>query len=199
MAAILRAGCGGSPLIAIGASAGGPSALAVILSALPRGLPAAVVVIQHVDKHAAPGMAKWLADHCTLPVRVAIEGDRPSGGVILLAGTSDHLVLKTPAALGYTVDPRENVYRPSVDAFFYSVSRLWSGDAAGVVLTGMGRDGAAGLKALRDQGRYTIAQDEASSAVYGMPKAAALAGAAVDVLSVDAIAGRLVEWCRARQ
>lgn len=193
-----RARPGICPLVAIGASAGGPAALASILSELPAGFPAAIVVVQHVDEHVAPGMATWLADRCALPVRVAVEGERPSAGVILLAGTSDHLVFKTAAALGYTAEPRSNVYRPSVDVFFHSVSRLWPGEAAGVVLTGMGRDGAEGLKALRDQGRYTIAQDEASSAVYGMPKAAALAGAVVDVLPMHAISGRLVDWCRGR-
>lgn len=184
------------PLVAIGASAGGPAALATILSGLPREFPAAVIVVQHVDEHVAPGMADWLARHCSLAVRVAVEGDRPAAGTVLLAGTSDHLVFKTPMALGYTDEPRDNVYRPSVDVFFHSVSRLWHGEAVGVVLTGMGRDGALGLKALRDQGRYTIAQDEASSAVYGMPKAAWLAGAAVDVLPTTAIAARLVERFR---
>ncbi len=184
------------PLVAIGASAGGPAALATILSELPREFPAAVVVVQHVDEHVAPGMADWLAGHCSLPARVAVEGDRPVAGTVLLAGTNDHLILKTPVALGYTDEPRDNVYRPSVDVFFHSVSRLWHGEAVGVVLTGMGRDGALGLKALRDQGRYTIAQDETSSAVYGMPKAARLAGAAVDVLPVTAIAARLVERFR---
>jgi len=183
----------GHPLIAIGASAGGPAALATLLGGLPSDLPAAVVIVQHVDEHMASGLADWLGQRSALAVRVAVEGDRPVAGTILLAGTNDHLVLKSATTLGYTAEPREYVYRPSVDVFFTSVSRLWRGEAVGVLLTGMGRDGALGLKALRSQGRLTIAQDRASSAVFGMPKAAAAVGAAVDVLPVDRIAARLVD------
>jgi chemotaxis response regulator CheB len=179
-------------LVAIGASAGGPAALATVLGGLPKNFPAAIVVIQHVDEHMAQGMAEWLAQHTALPVRVAGEGDRLAVGSVLLAGTNDHLVLKTPDRVGYSAEPRDYVYRPSVDAFFHSVGRLWRGDAVGVLLTGMGRDGALGLKALRSQGRHTIAQDADSSAVYGMPKAAAKLDAAVDILPLDRIAGRLM-------
>lgn len=183
----------GHPLIAIGASAGGPAALATVLAGLPRDLPAAIVIVQHVDEQMASGLADWLGQRSALPLRVAVEGDHPVTGTILLAGTNDHLILKSATRLGYTADPGDYVYRPSVDVFFNSVSRLWRGEAVGVLLTGMGRDGALGLKALRSQGRYTIAQDQASSAVFGMPKAAAALGAAVDVLPVDRIASRLVD------
>ena len=99
--------------------------------------------------------------------------------------------MKTPERLGYTDEPRHYAYRPSVDVFFQSVSRLWRGDVVGVLLTGMGRDGALGLKALRDRGHHTIAQDESSCAVYGMPKAAAALNAAVDILALDRIAARV--------
>jgi chemotaxis response regulator CheB len=179
-------------LVAIGASAGGPAALATVLGALPADFPAAVIVVQHVDAHMAPGMADWLQQQSSLPVRVAAEGDRPVVGSVLLAATNDHLILKSSERLGYSMEPRDYVYRPSVDAFFQSVSRLWRDDAIGVLLTGMGRDGALGLKALRDQGRHTITQDEASSVVYGMPKAAAKIDAAVDILPLNRIAGRLI-------
>ena len=179
-------------LVGIGASAGGPAALATLLAGLPAGFPAAIVIVQHLDAHLAQGMADWLGQHSPLPVRVIAEGDRPAIGSVLLAATSDHLVFKSPERLGYSPDPREYVYRPSVDAFFRSVGRHWRGEAVGVLLTGMGRDGALGLKALRDQGRYTIAQDEQSSAVYGMPKAAAKLDAAVEILPVAQIAPKLV-------
>jgi chemotaxis response regulator CheB len=179
-------------LVAIGASAGGPAALATLLGGLPKDFPAAIVVIQHVDAHMAQGMADWLTLHSALPVRTAAEGDRPVAGSVLIAATSDHLIFKSPERLGYSPDPREYVYRPSVDAFFQSVGRHWKGEAVAILLTGMGRDGALGLKALRDQGRYTIAQDEQSSAVYGMPKAAAKIDAAVEILPVARIAAKLV-------
>ena len=179
-------------LVAIGASAGGPSVLATILGSLPSDFSAAVVIIQHVDQPFAAGMADWLGRHSTLPVHLAIDGDGPRVGTVLLAGTGDHLKLVSPDRLAYTPDPRDYVYRPSVDVFFHSVSQLWSGEAIGVLLTGMGQDGALGLKSLRDKGYHTIAQDRATSAVYGMPKAAAALGAAVDILPTERIAPRLL-------
>lgn len=179
-------------LLAIGSSAGGPAALARLLEGLPAEFPAAVVIVQHVDEQFAAGMADWLGRHSKLPVRVAQAGDAPAPGSVLLAGTNDHLTLLAGGKLAYTAHPREYVYRPSVDVFFESVARHWAGEAVGVLLTGMGRDGAIGLKALRNQGRHTIAQDQATSAVYGMPKAAATLGAAVDILPLDRIAPKLV-------
>jgi chemotaxis response regulator CheB len=181
----------GTPLVAIGASAGGPAVLSQLLRGLPKTFPAAVVIIQHMDAEMAPGMADWLGQGSAMPVRLATEGDRPTAGLVLVAGTSDHLVLKSASRLGYTSDPRDYVYRPSVDAFFHSVGRMWHDAAVGVLLTGMGRDGAAGLKAMRDRGFHTIAQDAATSAVYGMPKAAARLDAAVDILPIERIAARL--------
>ena len=180
-------------LVAIGASAGGPAALAVVLRGIPKDFPAAIVVIQHVDAQFAVGMADWLSRESALPVMVAREGERPAVGCVLLAGTNDHLTMKSADRVGYTPEPRQYGYRPSVDVFFQSVSRLWRGDVVGVLLTGMGSDGALGLRALRDRGHHTIAQDKATSAVYGMPKAAAVLNAAVDILPMDRIASRLIE------
>lgn len=179
-------------LVAIGASAGGPAALATVLSGLPRDFPAAVVIVQHVDEPFAASLAKWLGQHSRLPVRLAREDDQLVAGVVWLAGTSDHLVLKDRYRFGYTAEPADYVYRPSVDVFFQSVCQFWQGDVVGVLLTGMGRDGAQGLKALRHQGYHTIAQDQASSAVYGMPKAAAEMHAAVDIMPVERIASKLL-------
>ena len=180
-------------LVAIGASAGGPIAIKQVLAGLPRNFPAAIVIIQHVDERFAAGMAEWLNRESPVPVRVAKEGERPVKGTALLAATYDHLIFKTPDRLGYTPEPREQPYRPSVDVFFESLSTHWRGDAVGILLTGMGRDGAKGLKTLRAKGHYTIAQDEATSAVYGMPKAAATIAAAVDILPLERIASRLID------
>lgn len=185
------AGCA-DRLAVVGASAGGPAALATLLGGMPTGFPAALVIVQHVDEQFAPGLADWLGQHCTLPVRLAREGDALAVGEVLLAGSNDHLVLKADGRLGYTAEPRDYVYRPSVDVFFQSVARGWSGRVVGVLLTGMGQDGALGLKALRDKGHYTIAQDQATSAVYGMPKAAARMEAAVEILPVERIATKLI-------
>ncbi|MEA3212202.1 MAG: two-component system, chemotaxis family, response regulator WspF [Chthoniobacter sp.] len=179
-------------LVVIGASAGGPAALAAVLGGLPRDFPAAIVMVQHVDAQFSSLMAKWLNEQSRLPVRTAEEGDQPEVGVALLAGTNDHLIFESARALGYTSEPRAYSYRPSVDVFFESAIRHWKGEIVGVLLTGMGRDGAKGLKALRDHGALTIAQDQASCVVYGMPKAAAALGAAVEVLPLDEIAPRLI-------
>jgi len=181
------------PLVAIGSSSGGPLALSSILSALPADFPAAIVIVQHVDEHFAKQLMLWLAEQSALPFALAKQGEVPQAGTVLLAGTNDHLAIGSDGKLIYTPHPREYVYRPSVDVFFESVAKHWHNRVTGVLLTGMGRDGAAGLLKLRQMGYHTIAQDRASSAVYGMPKAAAELNAAVEILAVDDIPRTLVE------
>jgi two-component system response regulator WspF len=179
-------------LVAIGASAGGPAALAKILSSLPEDFPAALVIVQHVGAEFASDVASWLDQQTALRVRLAGEGDTPQAGTVLMAGREHHLVFAGSMRLRYTRNPSEVSYRPSIDVFFNSVRRHWQGGAVGVLLTGMGRDGAAGLKELRNNGCRTIAQDQATSAVYGMPKAAAELHAASEILPLNEIGPRLV-------
>ena len=176
------------PLVAIGSSTGGPKALAAILSTLPPIPGVAVVIVQHVDAQFASGLAAWLDGQTPLHVEVAREGMRPAADTVLIAGTDDHLVLGKELALHYTPDPRDYPYRPSVNAFFLSLERYWPRRDVAMLLTGMGRDGAQGLAALRKAGWHTIAQDEKSSVVYGMPAAAAELNAAVEILPVEKIA-----------
>jgi two-component system response regulator WspF len=178
-------------LIALGASAGGPAALARILACLPANFRSPIVIVQHVDSQFAPPLANWLDSQTPLRVRLAQEGDCPRPGSILLAGRDLHLVFGGPRHLTYTNQPADCSYCPSVDVFFNSIQRNWPGEVIGVLLTGMGRDGAQGLLRLRQNGHHTIAQDHASSAVYGMPKAAAELRAATEVLSLDQIGLRL--------
>ncbi|WP_374620345.1 chemotaxis response regulator protein-glutamate methylesterase [Pandoraea sp.] len=178
-------------LVAIGASAGGPAALATLLGRLPANFGAGVVVVQHVDDAFVSGMVEWLDQQTPLTVRLAQPGERPSAGVVLLAGGNRHLRVDASGRCVLTDEPKEAVYRPSVDVFLQSVAENWRARAVGVLLTGMGRDGAAGLGAMRTQGFITIAQDRATSAVYGMPKAAAEAGAASQILPLAAIAPQL--------
>lgn len=175
-------------LAVIGASTGGPKAVAAILAGLPRDLDAALVVVQHVDMRFAGGLAEWLRSQCSLHVQVAVQGQGLSPGVVHVAGTNDHLVLRPDLTLGYQAEPADYPYRPSVDAFFGSVARYWPKPGVAALLTGMGRDGAKGLLALRQAGWPTIAQDEATSVVYGMPKAAAELGAATRILPLADIA-----------
>jgi two-component system, chemotaxis family, response regulator WspF len=180
-------------LVALGASAGGPTALARILGALPRDLPASVVIVQHVDSQFAPGLASWLGQQTSLDVRLAQEGDMLQPSRVFLAGRTAHLVLTRGGRLGYSQQPQDTSYRPSIDVFYQSVDCCWPGKAIAVLLTGMGRDGVAGLSCLYNHGHHTIAQDRASSAVYGMPKAAAEAHAAAEVLPLDSIGPRILD------
>jgi two-component system response regulator WspF len=178
-------------LIAIGASAGGPMALAKVLAHLPADFPAPVVIVQHVDAQFTASLANWLGGQTALRVRLARDGDRPERGTVLLAGQNDPLVFAGVGRLAYRREPLDCAYRPSIDLFFKSAERSWPGDVIGVVLTGMGRDGAEGLLALRRNGHHTIAQDRTSSAAFGMPGAAAELHAASEVLALDKIGPRL--------
>ena len=172
------------PMVAIGASTGGPQALAEVLAHLPSELAAPVVIVQHVDVGFAPGLASWLGQRSALEVEIARPGSTLRPGVVLLAATNDHLVMTARRTLDYTAHPRRLVHRPSVDVFFHSLVANWRRPSVAAVLTGMGQDGADGLLALRRAGWYTIAQDRGTSVVYGMPKAAAEAGAAMRVLPI---------------
>jgi two-component system response regulator WspF len=178
---------GGSPprLLVVGASTGGPKALADLLLPLPQDWNVATVIVQHVDVAFSQGLAKWLGDRTGRAVRVAEHGQQPLPGDVLLAGTNDHLVLSKGRALEYREEPREVFFRPSVDVFFESVADHWQQTGAAILLTGMGKDGAKGLLKLRSRGWHTIAQNEASSVVWSMPKAAIDVGAACEVLPVD--------------
>jgi two-component system response regulator WspF len=182
------------PIVAIGASTGGPQALAQVLANLPLNFPAAVLVAQHVDDHFAPGLAAWLQHSCSLPVRIARDGEPLLSRGVWLAGSNDHLVFGSQeGTLHYTPEPRETPYRPSVDALFHSLAEPHSGIRIGVLLTGMGRDGAEGLLAMRNAGALTIAQDAPTCVVYGMPKAAMEIKAAAEILPLKEIGPRILQ------
>jgi len=182
------------PLIVIGSSTGGPAALLEIFRALPAGFPAAIVVIQHVDISFSADLADWLGRQSPLPVNVAEPGCQPEKGIIWIAGTNDHLIMTAERKLAYCAEPKGVFYRPSVDVFFHSVAANWAARGLGMVLTGMGRDGAEGLLSLRKTGWRTIAQDKETSVVFGMPKAAAECGAAQEIMPIDLIAQELISY-----
>jgi two-component system response regulator WspF len=177
----------GPPLLAIGASTGGPDAVAQVLRALAPAPPAPVVVVQHIAADFAPGLATWLQGRAGVPVRLAQEGSVPGRGQVYLAGSDDHLVLGLDRRFAYTAEPKAYPYRPSVDVFFESLAGAWPAGGVAVLLTGMRDDGARGLAGLRKLGWHTIAQDQETSVVYGMPKAAVELNAAVQVLPLPAI------------
>ncbi len=175
-----------APILAIGASTGGPRAIAAVLAAMPRPLPCAVVLVQHVASEFAGGFAEWLAAESRRSVRLARAGEAPRIDEVVIAGDDSHLVLCADGTLRASDEPRELVHRPSVDELFASLAHHAPAGVA-VLLTGMGRDGAQGLARLRAAGWHTIAQDEATSVVWGMPGAAHRLGAAVETLPLGAI------------
>lgn len=182
------------PLVIIGSSTGGPKTLVKVLSRLPENLGAAVVIVQHLDVEFTSGLADWLNAQTPLKVRVATHGAYPEKGVVDVAGTNDHLILTTGLRFAYTPEPYSNPYRPSVDVFFKSVAKHWPSTGCAILLTGMGRDGAAELATLRNLGWYTIAQDQATSIVYGMPKAAKELNAATEILSLEEIGAAILHF-----
>jgi chemotaxis response regulator CheB len=181
-----------APLVALGASTGGPLALAAALGALPADFPAAVLLVQHIDPDCAPTLAGWLQARTRLAVRTALGGERPQPGVALLACSRDHLTLTAGGTLAYTADPADYPYRPSVDVLFESLAAHWPSPGVAVLLTGIGRDGARGLLALRRAHWQTAAEDQSTAVVYGMPKAAVELGAAEHVLPLPEIGPFLV-------
>jgi two-component system response regulator WspF len=184
------------PVVALGASTGGPQALAAILSGLPAQFPASILVVQHVDAQFTPGLAAWLQHHSRMPVALAQPDEMLHPGHVWIAGSSQHLVYANGLAR-YTAEPREAAHSPSVDVLFTSLAQPHPAPRIGVLLTGMGRDGAEGLHALRRAGALTIAQNAATSVVYGMPRAAAELNAAAEILPLDAIAPRICAFIAA--
>ena len=177
----------GTPMLVLGASTGGPDAVARTLANLGPPSPGPIIVVQHIGAAFATGFAEWLGARIGLPTQAIRTGDRLEAGRVYVAASDDHLVVTNRRTLHYTPDPKAYPYRPSVDVFFQSARLNWPDGGVAVLLTGMGGDGASGLLGLRQAGWHTIAQDRDTSVVYGMPKAAADLGAAIDILGIAAI------------
>jgi two-component system chemotaxis response regulator CheB len=188
----------GVKLLVIGASTGGPHALLSVLSALPAELPQAVLVVQHMAEGFIGGLASWLDQLVPLPVSVGESGRRLEPGTVTIAPSGGNLLVQD-SRLRVLVTPPEpgQFHVPGIDATMNSVADALGPDAVGVLLTGMGRDGAAGLLAMRKRGSFTIGQDESTSAVYGMPAAAAALDAIDRQLAIDDIGPALCEILRA--
>jgi two-component system chemotaxis response regulator CheB len=173
----------GRSVIALGASTGGPGALVDVLRAIPAGSIAAVLIVLHIDEPFSSAFADWLASQTSHSVAYARGGEplAAARGRVFMAPPGRHLTVKG-GKLWLTNDPERHSCRPSVDVLFETLARDCAGDVVAALLTGMGRDGADGLLELRRAGAHTIAQDEATSVIYGMPREAALLGAADQIL-----------------
>ncbi|MDP2809744.1 MAG: chemotaxis-specific protein-glutamate methyltransferase CheB [Rhodocyclaceae bacterium] len=185
-------------IVVIGASTGGPQALREILSHLPAGFPAPVVCVQHIGASFLSGLLAWLAEASPLPVKKAAHGEAPQAGVVYFAPNGDHLEFDDGGRFALTQAPPHDGHRPSVTVTLRAAARCFGAGAVGVLLTGMGRDGAEGMADIAAAGGVTLAQDEASSVVYGMPKAAVELGASRHVLPLEQIAPALAALANSR-
>jgi two-component system chemotaxis response regulator CheB len=174
-------------LIALGASTGGPQALEVILPYLDKNFPVPIVCIQHMSHGFMSGMLNWLRGLCSLEIEIAISGNRPLPGHMYFAPDDRHLTIDPLGMFQYVIPKPEDIYQPGVDQLFKSVAEVYGAHAVGVILSGMGKDGAEGLQAIFDANGQTIAQDENSSVIFGMPGAAIELGVVFYVLPVDQI------------
>jgi two-component system chemotaxis response regulator CheB len=178
-------------IIAIGASTGGPHALHEILTRLPATFPTPLVIVQHIGEGFDGGLVSWLGSQCALPVQLGVAGARLDRPGIHIAPTGHHLGVRG-RRIELTNAPPVSGHRPSATLLFRSVAEEYQAAAVGILLTGMGNDGAAGLRALREAGATTVAQDRLSSVVFGMPSVAIDDGVVDYVLSPEAMVALLV-------
>jgi two-component system chemotaxis response regulator CheB len=186
-------------IVAIGASTGGVEALESILKSLPATMPP-ILITQHMPPHFTQSLAKRLNALLPLTVIEAIDGDRLQNNHVYIAPGGRHLVVKKTkydviATLLNT--DKVNGHRPSVDVMFNSVADVFGSKALGIILTGMGTDGAMGLKAMRDKGAHTLGQNQSSCVIYGMPKAAMAAGGVCQELALNDMAPKIMKYCEA--
>jgi len=178
-------------IVAIGASTGGPAALHQILSQLPADFPAPIVIVQHISFGFVEGLASWLDDACPLHVKVAQQGERLHAGNVYLAPDNHHMLVDRFNQISLAATEPVGGHRPAVTVLFQSVAQAYGAAALAVILTGMGADGAVGMQALRHAGAMTLAQDQASCVVFGMPKEAIALGAIQQIVPLGQIAQTL--------
>ncbi|MEO8856261.1 MAG: chemotaxis protein CheB [Burkholderiaceae bacterium] len=188
----------GARIVGIGASTGGPPALQKILAALPQDFPAPVLVVQHIARGFLPGMAEWLSHTSALNIQLGAPGVQPQAGSVYLAPDDFHMGVDVRGHIVLAREPSADRLRPSVAYLLHTLAEVYGASAIGVLLSGMGKDGARELKDLRDRGAATIAQDSASSVVHGMPGEAIALGAATHVMPAEKIAGMLMTLVQRR-
>lgn len=182
----------GIRLIGMGASTGGPQVLQEILAGLPKAFPVPILIVQHIAHGFLPGLAEWLSQTTGFQIHVGAHGVWPLPGHVYLAPDDFHMGVSLGGRILLTKEKPENGLRPAVSYLFRSLAEVCGSGAVGVLLTGMGKDGAAELKRMKDSGAITIAQDRESSIVHGMPREAIEIGGATHVLAADKIAGWLL-------
>jgi chemotaxis response regulator CheB len=179
-------------MLVIGASTGGPPVLSKLLRALPAPFPLPICIVQHMTRDFVPGFARWIAEDTGLPVSLVSDRAAAQSGVVYIPVADHHLLLESRARLTASAAGPNGPYRPSIDVFFESVARTDAAGSIGVLLTGMGSDGAQGLAKLRAAGARTLVQEPDSCAVAGMPSRAIALGAAEQILHPDALPAAIV-------
>ncbi|TVU91738.1 chemotaxis-specific protein-glutamate methyltransferase CheB [Vreelandella titanicae] len=183
-------------VVAIACSTGGPQALVRVLRRLPAGFPAPIVIAQHISHGFIDGMAQWLGSLCAMPVSVGQEGELLRPGHIYLSPSERDLCVTPRHRFQLQPSPEKSLYHPSCDVLLQSVAEVYGSDAMGIILTGMGRDGVNGMRAIYQAGGTTFAQDEASSVIYGMNQEAVKAGVIQYELPLDSLPDRLLRDVR---
>jgi two-component system chemotaxis response regulator CheB len=178
-------------VIAVGSSTGGPMVLKTILSGLHQNFPVPLLIVQHMSPGFVSGFVAWLNTSAPFPVRLAAHGEYPQPGNAYIAPDGFHMEVVTGNRIILSKGEPENGMRPSVSCLFRSIARVFGKEAIGILLTGMGRDGAEELKIMKGQGAVTVAQNEETSVIYGMPGEAVAIGAALHVLSPEEISNLL--------
>ncbi len=182
-------------LVAIASSTGGPAALQVVLAGLPGDLPSGLVIVQHIAEGFSRALADKLNEVSALEVKLCLDTDEIKRGLVLLAPAGQHVTVRKMGDRNFAVlsrEPANTLHRPSADVLFSSVASTFGQRSCAVILTGMGDDGAKGMKEIRDRGGVTIAQNESTSVIFGMPKAAIEMGAIQIVAPINEIASRII-------
>lgn len=179
-------------IVAVASSTGGPRALATLLSALPAAFPAPIVIAQHITDNFAAGMADWLNGLTPLTVKTGDAGERPAAGTVYLAPSGVHIDINRWRRIRLGARSPGDIYYPSGNRLLTSAAEVYGDSAIGVVLTGMGDDGTAGIRRIKAAGGATIAQDEATSVIFGMPRMAIQSGCVDHVLPISEIPARLI-------
>ena len=186
-------------VIAIAASTGGPKALSVLLSKFPEDFPAPILITQHIQEDFVIGMAKWLNEISKLNVKVGEEGELIKPGVVYFSPSNNHMTLKSSLTISLVKRNKTDLYSPSCNMLFSSIAGIYRGKTIAVQLTGMGDDGVAGLIEIKKNGGIVIAQNEKTSVVYGMPKAAVERGCVDVVLPLEEIPGYIIELLKSKK
>ena len=188
-----RAGESAGRLVAVASSTGGPDALSIILSRLPGDFPVPIVIAQHMSDGFVRGMVDWLMTISAIRIQVAVDGEHLKPGVAYFSPSENHMRIEKPGRIALVARQAKDIYRPSCDTLLSSVSEAYGERSIGVILTGMGSDGVLGIRRIKEAGGVTIAQDEATSIIFGMPRLAMEDGTVDRVLPIEKIGDEIVK------